>query len=45
MRVAKFRFVYLGIFILLFFPPIAVWVVQPRINRLVPEEELSTSSA
>jgi drug/metabolite transporter (DMT)-like permease len=45
MRVAKFRFVYLGIFILLFFPPIAVWVVQPRINRLVAEEELSTSSA
>jgi hypothetical protein len=45
MRVAKFRFVYLGIFILLFFCPVAVWVIQPRINRLFAEKELSASSA
>jgi hypothetical protein len=37
MNVAKFRFLYLGIFILLFFSPVAVWVIQPRINRLFAE--------
>jgi hypothetical protein len=45
MGVAKFRFVYLAVFILLFFSPLAVWVIQPRINRLVAHAERGMLSA
>jgi hypothetical protein len=45
MSVPKFKLVYLGIFIVLFFAPVAVWVIQPRINRLLAKKGLSVSSA